>query len=241
MLLPSVPILMYHKVGAPIRTRADRFLNVSAPDFARQMRLLARLGYQGITFAEAAEGLAGARPLPQRPVCVTFDDGYANVAEFAAPVLERRGWPGTVFIPTAYVGGANTWPAGAGDPVLPIMDWESLRSLAATGWELSAHTRSHPRLGELDEDAAAREIAAGRDDIEANTGVRPSTFCYPFGSFNARTPELVRQAGFKAACTVQSGIAHTGLNPYLLPRVKIAYRDAVAGLLYRLFLRPHLP
>src|SRR5690242_15018302 len=85
--LPNIPILMYHKVGSPVRHRADRFLNVSSASFSRQMALLKRLGYVGITLEEAVDGLAGLRPLPRRPVCVTFDDGYLSVTEHAAPVL----------------------------------------------------------------------------------------------------------------------------------------------------------
>ncbi len=238
---PTIPILMYHKVGAPVQSKADRFLNVSAPDFARQMRLLARLGYHGITFREACEGLAGRAGLPERPVCVTFDDGYTNVAEFAAPVLERRGWPGTVFVPTAYVGQANTWPSAVDEPILPIMDWTTLKGLVEAGWEMAGHSHSHPRLGDLSDDEALSEIATGKRELEENVGTSVSTFCYPFGSYNERTPELLRQAGFAGACTTRSGLAHLGLNPFLLPRVKIAYRDGAPGLLYRLLLRPHLP
>src|SRR3989442_15355512 len=85
--LPSIPILMYHRIGVPVASKADTFLNVSTRSFGRQMRLLNRMGYEGITFAEAVEGLFHGKPLPRRPGCVTFDDGFVNVAENAAPFL----------------------------------------------------------------------------------------------------------------------------------------------------------
>jgi peptidoglycan/xylan/chitin deacetylase (PgdA/CDA1 family) len=231
---------MYHKVGAPVAAKADTFLNVSARSFARQMRLLQRLGYSGVTFAEGAAWLRGERPGIGKPVCVTFDDGYTNIGEVAAPVLKALGWPATVFVPTAYVGGANTWDEANGYPVLPIMDWARLRALQAEGWEMAGHTRTHPRLGDADDVAALADIRDGLWDLESNLGVPPRTFCYPFGSLNSRTPALAREAGLLAACTTKSGLAHAATDPFLLPRVKIAYRDDVWGFFYRLVIRPRL-
>lgn len=237
----TVPLLMYHKVGAPVVGKADTFLNVSARSFARQMRLLARLGCRGVTFAEAVEGLFGGKSLPRRPVCVTFDDGYANVTTHAAPVLAALGWPATVFVPTAYVGETNAWDTAYGKPILPLMDWEQLRALQEAGWEMAGHTRTHRPLGDLDDETAQAEIRCGGADIAERLGRVPATFCYPFGSLNERTPALARQSGFLGACTTRSGLANTSADPFLLPRVKIAYRDDVWGLLYRLWIRPRLP
>jgi peptidoglycan/xylan/chitin deacetylase (PgdA/CDA1 family) len=235
-----LPILMYHKVGAPVAAKADTFLNVSERSFKRQMRLLKRLGYTGVTFAEGLEWLRGERRGIRKPVCVTFDDGYANVADFAAPTLKEFDWPATVFVPTAYVGGENTWDEANGYPLLPIMDWGRLRELQSAGWEMAGHTRTHPRLGETDDAAALTDIRSGMQDLESNLEARPRTFCYPFGSMNDRTPVLAREAGFAGACTTKSGLASSATDPYLLPRVKIAYRDDVWGFFYRLAIRPHL-
>lgn len=231
---------MYHKVGAPVADKADTFLNVTVNSFARQMRLLKRLGYTGVTFAEGVDGLKGSRSQPRKPVCVTFDDGFVNVAEYAAPILAAHGWPATVFVPTAFVGGENWWDKANGYPLLPIMDWSRLRTLQGAGWEMAGHTRTHPRLGELDDSAAVSDIQLGKDDLEANLGGPVRTFCYPFGSTNERTPSLVRDAGFAAACTTKSGLARRSTDPYLIPRVKIAYRDDVFGFFYRLVIRPRL-
>lgn len=235
-----IPILMYHKVGEPVRSRGDRFLNVSARSFERQIRMLRRFGYRGVTFAQAAEGLWQGRPLPRKAICITFDDGYENVAEHAAPILAAAGWPGTVFVPTAYVGGANTWDEANGKPVLPIMGWDRLRALAGAGWEIAGHTRAHPALDSLDDGSALAELGNGKSDIESHLGVQVRTFCYPFGRIGPRTPELVRQVGFLAACTTRSGLARADSDPALLPRVKIAYRDGVPGLFYRLVIRSRL-
>jgi len=237
----QIPVIMHHKVGEPVRTKADRFLNVSERDFARQVRALERLGYRGITLAQAVEGLFAASPLPRKPVCITFDDGYACVAQHAAPVLAALGWPATVFVPTAHAGRENAWDRDTGKPLLPLLDWKRLRELAEAGWEIAGHTRTHPHLDRLDDPRALEEIAGGRADIAAHLGVAPSTFCYPFGGLNERTPRLVRQAGFAGACTTRSGLASSACDPFLLPRIKVAHRDRLLGFLYRLWIRPRLP
>jgi peptidoglycan/xylan/chitin deacetylase (PgdA/CDA1 family) len=237
----QIPVLMYHKVGATVTARSDTFLNVSCRHFSLQMKLLRRAGYTGITFEHAIAGLSHGKPMPPKPVCVTFDDGHTNVIENALPVLEEQGWPATVFLPTAYAGTENAWDREKGRPLLPIMDWAQLRFLQDCGWEIAGHTRSHPHLDGLDPESAAREIELGRDDIAEHTGRCPRTFCYPFGALNEETPRLVSEAGFVGACTTKSGLATAERDMFRLPRVKVAYRDGLFGLFYRLKIRPHLP
>lgn len=236
-----VPILMYHKVGAPVTHDADRFLNLPAVRFAHQMRLLQRLRYQPITLSEAVTGLFAGATLPPRPVCITFDDGYRNVLQNAAPILRPLGWQATVFVPTAHVGGTNGWDEGSDHPLVPLMDWTELRTLSEAGWEMAGHTRTHPALNTLDDAAARTEMEDGKRDLRERLGIEARTFCYPYGGVNARTPQLVQQAGFLGACTTKSGVANVQHNPFLLPRVKIGYRDGAAGFLYRLLIRPYLP
>ncbi len=237
----GTPILMYHKVGAPVASPNDRFLNVSQRNFARQMQAISRLGYRAITFSKLAHALESSSPLPRRSFTVTFDDGYQCVADFAAPVLAKCGWPATIFVVSGYAGKSNAWDEEAGLPVLPLMDWPQLLHLQSEGWEISGHTMSHPKLDLLDEGEARRELQESKQQIEEKIGQAITTFCYPYGRLSRRTPELVRDAGYRAACTTRSGIANIQQDRWLLPRVKVASRDGVAGLLYRLYIRPLLP
>lgn len=234
------PILMYHKVGAEHEGHADHFLNVPARDFQRQMRLMAALGYTARPFAEIVDALTRGRPLPRRTFAVTFDDGYSCVGVHAAPALEACGFVATVFVVSGAAGRTNLWDRNTGRPELPLMGWRELRRLHAAGWEMAGHTATHPHLSCLEDDAAQAEILEGKRAVEELLGCTLTTFCYPFGSFNARTPGLVRAAGFHGACTTRSGLAQPGMDPFLLPRVKVASRDGVPGLLYRLFVRPLL-
>ena len=237
----AVPVLMYHKVGLPVESRGDRFLNVSGADFQRQMRVMTQIGYRARSFAEVIEAQTRSKSLPRRTFAVTFDDGYACVGEFAAPILKAFGFPATVFVVPRGVGKTNAWDAVTGRAVLPLMDWGALDQLRSDGWEMGGHTLTHPHLDSLEDQPALQDIREGKREIEAHIGQPIFTFCYPYGHFNRRTPELARQAGFVGACTTQTGLVRPGGNPMLTPRIKIAYRDGVFGMLYRMLVRPDLP
>ncbi len=236
-----VPILMYHKVGEPVFSKRDTFLNVSAENFAKQMRLMKRLGYTARTFGAVMEAWTRQKPLPSKTFVITFDDGYVNVGDFAAPILQEMGFPATVFAVSQAVGKTNDWDEGTKNVVIPLMDWERLRELQALGWEIAGHTAHHPHLDALNDAEAFEEIARGKAEMEAELQTEAKTFCYPFGHLNAQTPELVKRAGFLGACTTQRGIAKPQDNPFLLSRVKVAYRDNTLAFLYRLVLAPRLP
>ena len=121
------------------------------------------------------------------------------------------------------------------------MDWDDLRKLEGSGWEIGGHTVSHRHLDNLDDASACAEILMGKLEIEENINRKLRTFCYPAGLFNSATPGFVRAAGFSGACTVRTGMVNINQDPFLLPRIKIAYKDGITGLLYRMLLRPSMP
>jgi peptidoglycan/xylan/chitin deacetylase (PgdA/CDA1 family) len=235
----SVPVLMYHRIIPAPRWSKDHFLGTHVKDFHRQMRALAFLGYQSRCFREIVEAHSNHLALPRRTVSITFDDGYRCTEEVALPILSSLGYSATVFVVSGCVGGVNAWDVATGYLSLDLMDWDSLRRLQQQGWEIGGHTRSHPHLDRLSDAGAYAEILACKQAIEANLGIPASTFCYPYGDYRSSTPSLVRLAGFHGACTTRSGLARRQNDPFLQPRVK-PY-DGVAGLLYRILLRPWLP
>ena len=217
----DVLVLCYHAVSE----RWDADLSVTPERLERQLGLLVARGYRGTTLT------AAARERPRgKTLVVTFDDAYRSVAELAFGILSRLGLPGTVFAPTAFIGlerpmkwpGIDVWLGGPHESELRPMSWDQLGMLAEHGWEVGSHTRTHPRLIELDDRSLADELEGSRAACEARIG-RCESLAYPYGDHDDRVVEATRRAGYSVACTLPRRLNHTSAMRW--PRVGIYYVD----------------
>lgn len=194
--MPRVLVLCYHAVSE----RWDAPLSVTPGDLRRQLSRLVSHGWTGATFTDAV--LAAPR---RRTLAVTFDDAFDSVATLAVPVLAELGLPGTVFVPTDYVGRRLDWPEvmrwGPAEHAdeLRAMSWDTLRALAASGWEIGAHTRSHPHLCRLEFEAILAELQQSRAICERQLGIACRSVAYPFGDADGRVRSAAATAGYEAA------------------------------------------
>ena len=195
-------VLGYHGV-AESRLRDDlSMLQVSPGRFRAQLELLTDAGFRFVTLAELARRAGGGTPEPGL-AAVTFDDGMRNNHAVALPILSEYGIPATVYVTIGFIGGDSPWVGPGGDGAM--MTEAELRALAAAGWELGAHTMTHPDLSTLDYDTCLKEIEESRAELERITGVSVQTFAYPFGRYGPAALAAVRDAGFLAAVTTGSG------------------------------------
>ncbi len=157
-------ILTYHSIS-----HGDSPLKISPELFAEQMEWL-RDNARVVSLGEIVAALASRRPLPERTVVLTFDDGFHDFYTSAAPLLHRWGLPATVFLATGYCGRTNGWP-GQPDWVdrEPLLNWEHVAELARQGFSFGAHSVSHPVLTRLPVVEAQREIlqCKARSDLFA--------------------------------------------------------------------------
>jgi peptidoglycan/xylan/chitin deacetylase (PgdA/CDA1 family) len=219
--MSPVPILMYHNIAqAPRDIRVYRSLYVRPRAFARQMWLLRRLGYVGLSMTAAEPYLRGERE--GRVAVITLDDGYADNLQAAMPVLQRYGFSATCYVVSGQVGQHNSWDADRLGVNKPLMTTAQLREWHAGGMEIGAHTRTHPRLTQCDETQLRNEILGSKAELEDLLALPVSQFCYPYGDHNDRVVELTREAGFAAATTTNRGRAIPGTDPWQLPRIQVA-------------------
>jgi peptidoglycan/xylan/chitin deacetylase (PgdA/CDA1 family) len=164
-------------------------------------------------------------------LAVTFDDGYLSVLEQALPILARLDLPGTIFVPTSLMDqrqplrwpGVDHWAATPYAHELQGMNWDDLRSLADDGWEIGSHTRTHPRLTELDQQAADRQLLESRLECSERLGRPCTSLAYPYGDTDGRITDAAGRAGYLAAAGLSSSLAARG--PLRWPRVGIYHRD----------------
>jgi len=203
--VPDILVLCYHAVSE----RWPSPLAVTPGQLEHQLRLLVRRGYRGATFESAVTG-----PPAGRTVAVTFDDGYRSVLTHALPVLERLALPGTVFVPTDFVGqggpmrwpGIEHWLGTAYEDELAAMSWEELRTLVDAGWEIGSHTCSHARVSLLDDAELDRELRKSRAVCEKRLGGCRS-LALPYGNTDARVPRAAEDAGYRAVAGLYQGAA----------------------------------
>ena len=222
-------ILSYHAVsdGWPSA------LAVSRTALEQQLVHLHRRGFAGMTFA-AAERARRASALPPKTVVVTFDDGYVSTL-LAKPLLDRLGWPATVFVVTDFVDsgralqwpGIDEWAGGAHDAELAPLRWSALEELRDAGWEVGSHTLSHPQLPSLGDDELRAELSQSRAAIAERLG-DCETIAYPYGAVDGRVARAAATAGYLAACTLPIEMRTDG--PHLRPRVGLYSNDVGARL-----------
>jgi peptidoglycan/xylan/chitin deacetylase (PgdA/CDA1 family) len=210
------PALMYHHVG-PSHPGTHRELTVSPTQFERQIRWLARWGYTGIRPSDWLRWRREGTGLPRKPILITFDDGYAETAEYALPILRRYGFGAAVFVVTERIGGTNTWDEAEGRGTLQLMTAEQIRHWAAEGIEFGAHSRTHADLTQLPAHKCAAETSGSKSDLETLLGAPVVSFAYPYGHVSESVRDLVR-AEFDLAFGVDEGLNCLSGDPHLLKR-----------------------
>jgi peptidoglycan/xylan/chitin deacetylase (PgdA/CDA1 family) len=194
---------------------------------------LVAASYSPVSLDAIVDWVVDGRRLPERAVAVTFDDGFRDVLEHAAPIMARFGVPGAAFIPSAIVSGSP--PDSSYAPTRPFMDWPEVVRLAESGWTIGSHSLDHPRLAALDERDARRQLAESRDALEQHLGRDVKLLAYPYGTASTVSPrdrQLALETGYRAAFMDMIGPIERDSDVYALPRAKVLGTDrmmVVAG------------
>jgi len=212
-----IPILMYHSVDRASDRGSSRW-TVSPALFDEHMCWLADHGYRAVTISALRSACAAGAPLPPRTLAITFDDGLRDFLTEAMPVLERCGFPATLYVVTGYVGKTNRW-SQPGEDGRPMLSWSELRGISRGGIECGAHTHSHPQLDIIPPADAFAEIRRSKHCLEDHLGCAVHSFAYPHGYASRSTRDLVRQAGFTSACRVRHALSTTNEDPFALSRI----------------------
>lgn len=217
----GVSVLMYHMIGdiqnnAAVMTEANLRL---------QMNYLRDHGYHPITMQELYDYITKGAPLPEKPVCITFDDGYLDSYTIVYPLMKEYGFPWTLFLITDDVGKPYN-----------RMTWDQLKEMADSHTvTIANHTLSHPKLHNL---ATAKEkekeIVEANEALKYHLGIDNAWLAYPYGDYDDQVVEICKKAGIKMAVTTDSGRVHVGSYPYELKRVYVGNDISLARFSERL-------
>lgn len=219
----SGAILMFHHVGP--RVKGSPALTLSPARFGMLMRAVVRLRLPVVSLADLARG--GGE---EHRLAITFDDAYSDLSGYALPVLRGLGLPATVFAVSSET--ENRWDVGKGLPRRSLMSATELRRAAQMGFEIGAHSRTHPDLTALPIQAAWEEMSGSAEDLEAMLDRPVSGFAYPGGNHNANIRSLAEKR-FSYAVTTEPGTVAPASDRLALPRTMVQQADGVLGFLIR--------
>src|SRR5258706_1775500 len=212
----TLRVLMYHKVNDLPGNR----MSMPVSTFDDQMSQLKQFGYTVVDLDAVIAHYGEGRALPEGAVLITFDDGYRDNLENAAPILHKHGYAAVQFVPLAYVGDRQPLPheehLAASGVLNPTVDWDELGELEKLGVRIESHGISHRPLADLEIDEAAREIAISKLRLEERLGRPVRAFSYVKGSeahYKQVHLSLVRQAGYDVAFTAAAGANTSTIDP----------------------------
>jgi peptidoglycan/xylan/chitin deacetylase (PgdA/CDA1 family) len=211
-----VPILMYHAINSPPPGALYPDLYVRPADFVAQMTWLRLRRFHPVTLQRVYDHWTTGTPLPSRPIVLSFDDGYLSQYTRAYKTLRRDRWPGVENIEVNFLrpeGGLRPW---------------RVRKMIAAGWEIDAHTLTHPDLTHVSDARLVREIVGSRTALRHRFHVPVDFFCYPSGRYDGHVIAEVRRAGFLGATTTNYGLARPP-HLFALDRIRISGSDGLAG------------
>jgi peptidoglycan/xylan/chitin deacetylase (PgdA/CDA1 family) len=214
-----VPILMYHHIGYAAVSADDieRGLTTAPEIFEQQLKLFQAEGVAVIGFDDLLYALALGRPLPEKRVIITIDDGYSDVYKYGFPLLQKYGYHATLFIPTGFIDRGQ----------YGYMTWPQIEEMAQAGNDIEPHTIDHVDLRRRTRDYLIYQILGSKQTVEAHTGREARYFAYPSGEFDDFAIEMLQEMNFWAAVstdkpTANSAVLHSLDSIYTLKRLRVS-------------------
>lgn len=202
------PILEYHRVTNNPEF-VDVVYNVTPDEFSAQLDYLQQNGYTTITLQDFMRVVHGKGNLPDKPIILTFDDGYEDNYKEMLPILESHGMTGVIYVVSNFLGTPG------------YMTLEQAKDLQRRGVEVGSHTANHLPLTELSEEKREEEIGASKLFLEWKGFQTIYGFSYPNGKYNPEMQKILERNDYLTAVTGEPGLNTTKTNPYFLKRIHI--------------------
>ncbi len=202
-----IPVLMYHSIDY----EKNNELRIPKDKFREQMQYLKDNGFHPITLDELYSNIVFNTTLQDKPIVLTFDDGYSDNYTNAYPVLKEFGFKATVFVITGCIGTG------------PFLNADQLKEMDKNGVEIQSHTVTHKKpLSEMTAAEQKTELQDSKAALESLLGKKVDYFAYPWGKYNTDTLKLIQESGYKMAFTTAEGKADKSNGIYKLKRIYIS-------------------
>ncbi len=210
-----VPILMYHHIATPPPNADPLRHRLSLPPslFEAQLQYLQQAGYTTITLDDLIYYLTQGRPLPPKPIILTFDDGYRDHYTNAFPLLQKYGFIGTFFIITDLVNQQHP----------EYLTWDMVREMKAAGMAFGAHGRTHIDLAQADMDQLIWQALGSTEVFQVELGEPARYIAYPSGRYDEEVIAVYKSANYWAGLTTIQGATHSSDRLFELKRIRVEH------------------
>ncbi len=205
----GVPVLNYHRIDSGIR----HSLVVPPEEFKKQMQYLHNEGYHSITLDELYDYVTKGTELPDKPVLITFDDGYIDNYQHAMPILKEYNMKATLFMISGSVGENR------------FVGLEQLKEMQANGIDIQSHTVNHKDLRHMSLQQARDELVSSKAVLEDSMKHPVRYIAYPGGFTNKDIDTIAEESGYRMAFNVKAGNVQPGQDLFNLPRQAVFFND----------------
>lgn len=209
----NIPILCYHDV-TPNNPNNNGLL-ISPEKFKEQLQYLKDNNYTPITLDELYDYLRNNKEIPEKPVVITFDDGYKGNYEYAYPILKEFKFPATVFVISNYVGGSD------------FMTTEQIKEMSNNGIQIESHTSKHDDLSKLNETEQIETLKNAKTSLEKIIEKPVNFVAYPFGRHNPNTRIAAEKSGYKLGFNLNGNFADRKDNNFNMDRIYVNGNDSL--------------
>ncbi|MCR8633364.1 polysaccharide deacetylase family protein [Paenibacillus radicis (ex Xue et al. 2023)] len=212
-----IPVLNYHSITVDPGNTAT----ITPEKFAAQMQYLADKGYTPLTLKQFSDMMEGIDKGPDKPILLTFDDGYADNYEHAMPILKKLGFHATLFMSPGTVEDGY------------FLNWDQIKEMHEAGWDIQPHGMTHPHLPTLNAKSQTFEITEAKAQIEQIVGTTADVYCYPYGEWDATTLKILKEHYFRYAFTIDQGITTPSQDNLKLKRIFVNGEESMDKWRYR--------
>ncbi|RXJ73497.1 polysaccharide deacetylase [Veronia nyctiphanis] len=229
----EIPVLMYHRFSDSEESRSDMAPYIDIAMFEKHLKLLKKLGFETLTFADIQKnGLISRLEEGKRYCMITVDDGFKDNLTLMLPLLKKYNFKAVVYAVTGI--DYNKWDVEHPDTPekrFDLMNPAELKELSDSGHvEIGGHTLTHPHLDRLPREKQHAEITENKNQLEELLGYPLVSFAYPYGDWNDDSQSLAKEAGYQFAVATNSGPLAFHEEPFLIRRIGIYPGTDVFGL-----------
>ncbi len=217
-------ILMFHMISEP-KTAAEVKYACPPIRFEKNIQFLLNKGFKAISIEAVEKCYTQKIPLPDKSFLITFDDGFEDNYLNAFPILQSYNLPAMIYLATGFIGKSNLWMTTQAFSEHKMLSWSQIKEMTKFNIHFGSHTVTHPNLTELSDKFVRDELIQSKNTIEDQLGSNCKHFAYPYGLFTEKTCALVKQSGFKTACSTRSGFNNSERDPFILHRIEIYGND----------------